>query len=213
MTAFRAPKSLTREKIILTDVDGVLLDFHSSATEFLRNEKKIDITYADWDKSYWLYEIINGTPEQDKEIFSEFSQSEYFRNLSARECALKSLKTLAADGWRFVAVTAAGQGLKHQNMNKVLQYRMDNLEKHFGNIFEDIHITNVYDCKSPILKRYDPTWWVEDSVTNAIIGHETGHRSVIMHTRHYQAEKNTINLPVVKGWDEIEVMVNDFTAE
>lgn len=213
MTAIRAPKSLTREKIILTDVDGVLLDIHTSVNTYLAQEKNIIIDDSEWDRTYWLSEILNVSKDVERNIFADFSQSDYFRNLSARECALKSLKNLAADGWRFVAVTAAGQGLENQNMNKVLQNRMDNLEKHFGNIFEDIHITNVFECKSPVLKRYDPTWWVEDSVTNAIVGHENGHRSVIMHTRHYQAEKNTINLPVVKGWDEIEVMVNDFTAE
>ena len=211
MTALRAQQT-THEKIILTDVDGVLLDIHTSMNHFLEKEKNIIFDDSEWNKTYWLSEILNVTKDVERDLFAEFSQSDYFKNLSARECALTSLQNLANDGWRFVAVTAAGQGLKSQNMNKVLQNRMDNLEKHFGNVFEDIHITNVFDCKSPVLKRYNPTWWVEDSVTNAIVGHENGHRSVIMHTRHYAAEKNTINLPVVQSWGEIEAMVNDHGA-
>lgn len=197
-------------KVILTDVDGVLLNFQHTISEFMAAEKNIHISDEQWNKSYWLHEILESEPEKDKDIFVELMHSDYFRRVPAKECAKRTLQNLAKDGWRFIAITAAGQGHPDQNMHKVRQNRMDNLETHFGNIFDDLHIMNFFDCKRDFLRLYDPTWWVEDSVTNALVGHEVGHRSVIMETRYYKPERNTANLPVVKSWDEIQTMIDEW---
>ena len=198
----------TDEKVILTDVDGVLLDLPTQMSLFLKEEKNIIVTAEDWKKSYWLHDIIGGDWDSDKKLFIEFTHSEYFKNLPAKECALKVIEDLKSEGWKFVAITAAGQDCQTQNLELVHRNRLDNLENHFGDVFTDLHITHYNQCKSVKLKDFQESWWVEDSVKNANIGHDHGHKAVIMNSPYYKEEDNIKNLPVAESWYCIKEMID-----
>ena len=217
MTASTALKDIASqihedEKVILTDVDGVLLDLTPQMSLFLKEEKNIIVTPEDWKKSYWLHEIIGGDIEINRQLFIEFSHSEYFKSVPAKECALEVFEQLKEEGWKFIAITAAGQDCPKQDIKKVHQNRWDNLETHFGDVFTDLHITNFNQCKSVKLKDFQETWWIEDSVKNAHVGHDHGHRAVIMHSQYYKEEENVKKLPVAKSWHCIKEMIDGHEA-
>ncbi len=195
------------EKIILTDVDGVLLDFPAQMTVFLNEQKNANIKLEDWQKSYWIHDLLGCTVEEASQMAVEFSHSDYFKHLPAKECALEAVENLANDGWRFIAITAAGTGCGNQDVKRVHSNRFENLEKHFGSVFDDLHITNFRNCKGPKLEEFDSAWWIEDSVSHANAGHDIGHKSIIIESNHYDPEKNIYNLPLVKTWHEIEALV------
>lgn len=96
--------------------------------------------------------------------------------------------------------------LTHQN-------RMKNLESSFGNVFEDLHITTWKECKSKFLKNYESTWWVEDNIHFAHIGHGIGHKSIIMDSPRYSDTLNEGKLKVVKSWHEISDFIKQFETE
>lgn len=206
MSALKKTKTrfLPHKKTILTDIDGVLLEFLPSLNQFLREEKNIHISLEQWQKSYWLHDHIGGTEQMSRRVFIEFSHSRYFREIPAKKCALDVIAKLKDDGWRFIGITAAGQDNPEQDLGLVKRNRLDNLEHHFGNVFEDLFITQHNQCKSDHLKYYEPTWWIEDSVNNAHIGHAHGHNAIIMKSMYYREEDNKENLPVAESWHCID---------
>lgn len=190
-------------KVILTDIDGVLLEMRPGLTRFLKDEKRIAVTEKDWEKGYYLSDVADISPEQAKAFFIEFTHSDYFKSLDAKTCALEVMQEMGNAGWRFIGITAAGQGCPTQDLKRVRQNRLDNLETHFGALFDDLHLTELMGCKGEILNRYDPSYWIEDSVRNAHIGVEYGHHSLIMHSMYYLEEDNIQRLPVLHNWHEI----------
>ena len=200
-------------KIILTDVDGVLLEMRPGLMRFLQQEKNIPIKETDWDKGYYLSDVIDITPEYAKALFIEFTHSQYFKTLCAKPCALQVMQEMAGEGWRFIAITAAGQNCSTQDLNKVRQNRLDNLEMHFGSVFDDIHLTHLFDCKGGILEQYNPSYWIEDSVKNAHIGSDKGHHALIMHSMYYKQEDNHRGLPVLDNWHEIYSYIQKYEKE
>ncbi len=200
-------------KVILTDVDGVLLDFLPTFTCFLNQEKKIRLTLEDWEKGYLLSDLIDIEPEESKKIFIDFCHSDYFKRLEPKACALEAVSKLAEEGWRFIAVTAANQGCDTQDLLKTAENRLFNLQTHFGAIFEDIYLTDITGCKADTLKRFKPSYWVEDSVANAHIGYEAGHHSLIIKGRHYRDGDNILNLPSFDDWHGIVAYIKDYEQQ
>lgn len=184
--------------IILTDVDGVLLNLLPQLRLFLREEKGIIVEAEDWKKGSQLHEIIGGDLDSDREIFLDFNHSDYFRSLPAVPKAVEAIKTLKDNGWRFVAITACMTGSKRQCYETTYQNRLENLEAHFGNVFEELHLTSWDRCKSDYLRRYQPTWWLEDSLRHANDGHDIGHKSLLIKTQFLKAEHNSKGLPILE---------------
>ena len=137
----------------------------------------------------------------------DFAHSDYFKSIPAKECALSVIEDLKSDGWRFVAITSCLTGSEDQCYQTTHTNRMDNLERFFGNVFEDLHLANWQDGKGSFLERYDPTWWIDDHIDHAHTGHELGHKSIIMHSCMYDETKNKASLPVAKSWHCIKEMI------
>ncbi len=185
------------DNIILTDIDGVLLDLLGQMSVFLKQEKGVIVTNEDWLKGSWLHEIIGGDIESDRALFVEFTHSHYFKTIPAIPNTIKALKTLHETGWRFIAITATGQDCPTQDLDLVKQNRLENLKIHFGDIFEDIHIISVIGSKKDILEQYAPTWWLEDSLKHANDGLSAGHKPILMSTPFLKIDQNKNNIPVI----------------
>lgn len=190
---------MTKNKIILTDVDGVILDFASGFYDFISETHGIEIP-EEAKSNYYIYKDLGLENYNQQEIMTDYAHSEHFTRLPAKECAKQVLQQLRKDGWRFVAITACDTGLERQCHKKTYQNRMDNLEAHFGNIFEDLHLSNWERGKTEFLKRYEPTWWIDDRVSHAEDGHKLGHKSIVMHTEDYKRQENKLGLPVAQSW-------------
>lgn len=190
------------DKIILTDIDGVVLDFGSNFHSFLADVKNIKIPLDEWAApDFW--QTVEWSDE-DKQVFiTEFAHSDYFRDLPAKECALDIFARLRDEGWRFIAITACITDHASQCYDTTWKNRADNLTRHFGPLFEELHLASWSAGKRPFLQHYKPTWWVEDHVGHATEGHRIGHKSLIMNSIRYKPEQNTQKLPLVNSWHDI----------
>ncbi len=192
------------EKLILTDVDGVLLDLHDALKRFMAEEKGISLTEEQWKSTYYIHKILGISREEEQEIIVDFYHSDYFRNIPALPHAVETVQALRDEGWRFIVVTAAIQELARQDIELTRQNRIHNLETVFGkNTFDEYFITEVHGCKSGVLKQFNQAVWVEDSVKNALIGDDCGHVSFVMNSDYYKEGDNHKSLPVANDWRDI----------
>lgn len=195
------------QKVILTDVDGVLLEYDAHLDAYLRAERDIHLKDEDWEGKRFLYEAANIDEDYEISIFVDFMHSSYFRSMPAKKCAQEVVMRLHKEGYRFIAITSVGQGVDYQDMKLTHDNRLHNLELRFPGVFDDVYMTNFHESKADILKQFNASLWVEDTVKNANIGHALGHHSVIMRSRQYRSQDNIHNLPVVDNWHMIETMI------
>lgn len=189
----------TGSNTILTDVDGVLLDwesaFHNWMTTHHGHNQNGNYT------SYWLedrydiprYDIYNKVKE-----FNESSQIGFLEPFRDSVHYVKLLNE--KHNFKFVAVTALSTELT------AIKLRTYNLENVFGkNIFTDVYSIETAACKRDILtdlsKQYYGSWWIEDKAENADVGLECGYRSILI--KHDHNADYSGSAVVANNWSEI----------
>lgn len=120
--------------IILTDVDGVLIQWQSGLPFFAQKygiESK-GIQQLQYTEKFIPYdEIFSGFSEREaKELFNLYNSSEYIRYLAAYRDAIESVNRLKED-YDFISVSALSS-----NMDTILKRRF-NLNAHFPGAFID----------------------------------------------------------------------------
>lgn len=157
-------------KLILVDVDEVLLHWKKEFSKFLHDlEMHPTVPWTTHNMVIWLN---IPRPEVDKLIY-EFNTSGRFENLEEYEYSVESVTKLAEKGYRFVAISACGSD------PLVTKIRRRGLEKSFGKVFDDIHCVDGSVGKRSLLESYPKTWWIDDSKENVLIGHEIGHTTLL----------------------------------
>lgn len=161
--------------MILTDVDGVLLDWFGGFRKFLRAK---GIGVRDGDPALWSMEgWIDATNIQ--ELIAEFNRSPGFAELEPYDDAQRMVAALASHH-DFVAITSClDEPLTHEMRRK-------NLEKHFGPVFKEIICLPLMKSKLEYLKKYPKSWWIEDSMHGAKAGEEAGHKSILINKPYNQ---------------------------
>lgn len=164
--------------LVLVDVDDVILHWTEAFRSFL--EKKGVITTSkyptQWDLTHWV-----GQPALP--FIEEFNHSEDFEHLEADEAAIFYLNRLFNQGFLIHAITSCTDD------PKAVQRRMDNLERHFGNIFEGVTCLPLRGCKEDALRKHQRgSFWVEDKLENAILGAKVGHRAMLIDRPHNRME-------------------------
>jgi len=118
-----------KEKIILTDVDGVLLDWGKGFDQFLNQHYKIKVKDP---SQYTAHLRWEGTREQMKTLTWHFNMSAWMRYLNPFRDAVSVVKQLGQEGWRFVAITSMHiDSYAHK-------LREDNLKELFGDVWNQV---------------------------------------------------------------------------
>ena len=179
----------THDKIILTDIDGVVLNwqwgFDCWMAEHGFESQSNDI--------YDISTAYNIPREQGKKLVKIFNESAvyYIRKLSEQH------------GYEFHAITSLS---KDQNAQKL---RKMNLRKLFGpDVFTRFVILDTGADKDEALAEYQDSdlYFIEDKPANCDSGLNAGLRSVLMahgYNLHYRNDR----VPVVHNWREIHDMV------
>lgn len=164
------------EKLILTDCDGVILDWLDGFMPWMSKrgydpviEGKVEEMYA-LDKKF-------GTPADEMhELVHEYNSSDAMRSLAPYKDAAEVLPQLSERGFRFVAITSLG---RQSTVN-----RSKNLMDLFGNVFDEVICLPQRRCKRNVLKRWENTGllWIEDDPENAMDGQNLGLHGVIVDT-------------------------------
>jgi hypothetical protein len=188
-------------KIILTDADGVLLDWEWAFRVWMTEH---GYQFEESGKTeYGLHHHFKGiTKEEIKKLVKTFNESAAIGFLPAfRDSAFYVKRLHEEHGFQFRVITSLSLD---KNAGKL---REMNLRKIFGNAIESVICLDTGADKDDALEPYrnSSMWWIEDKPENADVGHNIGLCSVLIehgHNMHHRC-----NYPIVKNWKEIYSLV------
>lgn len=188
-----------KDKVILVDCDGVLLDWYYSFTQWmerhgygnpLKTEGKM---YYDISTQYGLAD------GEGLKLVRIFNESAWIRKLTPLRDAIKYVKKLHEEhGYVFHAITSLSTDPYVQSL------RTKNLIDLFGSTtFEKFTYLDTCADKDEALAPYRDTncWWVEDKAKNARLGYDLGLNPLLMSHSFNIGEK--CGAQHVRNWKEI----------
>lgn len=188
----------TREKVIITDCDGVLLDWEYAFDVWMaRHGYKISEC-----NNYSVQIKYNLDVKDAQRLVLMFNESAWVRRLPPLRDAIKYVRKLHNDhGYVFHVITSMTDDEYAQHL------RTKNLRELFG---ETIFERYVYlDCGAPkhnALSEYKDTgcFWVDDLEKNVIDGQNLGLESILMGHEHNVVDiNNPTGIPRVQNWKDI----------
>ena len=192
------------KKLILTDADGVLLDWEWAFNVWMQEHgfEEVPGSKLNYDMS-----MRYGIPkEQVKKLIRLFNESAAIGFLPALRDAMYYVKRLHEEhGYRFHCITSLSLDPNAQKLREM------NLNKLFGtSAFERIVCLDTGADKEEALEEYEGTgcYWLEDKIENSEAGYRAGLRSLLVehgHNMHHYHEGITI----VKNWKEIYQLITD----
>jgi hypothetical protein len=193
-----------KNKIILVDCDGVLLDwewaFHIWMTKHkyvLQHQGKMKY---DISKQYAI------TKEQAVALVKTFNESAAIGFLPPLRDAQHYVKRLHEEhGYVFHAITSLSKDTNAQKLRKM------NVSKIFGEtVFDRFIMLDTGAEKNQALEQYQGTgyYWIEDKITNAVVGHALGLKSLLVEHGH-NMDFEHVEIPRVKSWKEIYRIIVD----
>lgn len=164
-----------KDKIILSDCDGVLLDWRKGFLEWLPDHISNTLASGAMEE-----ENFNNAFDYDMQhidnLAVEFNQSPAISRLEPCKDALEYVRRLGDLGFRFRVCTAMGMSELSQ------QYREYNLYTVFGDYFDEVSLRPVGGSKASWLEQYKDTglFWLEDHVRHAQDGHNLGLQPIVV---------------------------------
>ena len=191
-------------QLILTDADGVLLDWEWAFSVWMQ-ERGYTIKEGA-KKSYYLHHHYNELEEKDaKKVVRTFNESASIGFLPALRDSTYYVKRLHEEyGYQFRVITSLSLDKDAQRLREM------NLRKIFGDAIETVICLATGADKDEALEPYRDSglWWIEDKPANADVGHAMGLKSILVEHGHNMHHK--CSYPVVKNWKEIyERIVNE----
>jgi FMN phosphatase YigB (HAD superfamily) len=191
-----------KNKIILTDADGVLLDWEYAFDVYLRTHGFNKVEGGQF--KYNIGKRYGIEPEQGKKLVKIFNESAGIGFLPPLRDAMYYVKRLHEEhGYVFHCITSLS---KDENAQAL---RTMNLKKLFGETaFEKFIYLDTGADKDEALEPYRNTgyYWIEDKITNAQVGHNLGLKSLLVEHGHNMDDPTPF--PKVKNWKEIyEIIV------
>lgn len=188
-------------KLILTDADGVLLDWEWAFRVWM-TEHGYEFNEAG-KKSYYLTHHYTDTNHDDiMRQVKTFNESAAIGFLPALRDSTHYVKRLHEEhGYQFRVITSLSTD---QNAKKL---REMNLRKIFGSAIENVICIETNAPKDSVLEEYKNSklFWIEDKPENADVGHNLGLNSILMEHGHNMNHK--CNYPIVKNWQQIYEIV------
>ena len=186
------------EKIILTDADGVLLDWEYAFDIWMQQHGFAK--QEGGNLKYCIGKRYGIDVEQSKKLIKMFNESAAIGFLPALRDSMYYVKRLHEEhGYVFHCITSLSADKNAQELRKM------NLRKLFGKTaFEKFVFLDTGEDKDQALTPYKSSklWWVEDKIDNAITGNSLGLSSILMEHGH-NMDKTSAQYTTVKNWREI----------
>jgi hypothetical protein len=187
-----------KNRIILTDADGVLLDWEYAFDVYLQTHgfNKVEGGQFKYDigKRYGI------DKEQGKKLIKIFNESAHIGFLPPLRDAMYYVKRLHEEhGFVFHCITSLSKDENAQELRRM------NLQKLFGSTcFEKFIFLDTGADKDAALEPYRNSgyYWIEDKIVNAEVGHELGLKSLLVEHGHNMDYDNP-NIPRVKNWKDV----------
>ena len=194
---------MKNSKLILTDCDGVLLDWSYRFFEFM-DEKEYTLS-AGYEKVYGVENCFDEVTDKAsaRKLVTEFNESAWIGFLPALRDSVKYVKKLNEEyGYVFGVITSLSTN------QYATALREENLVRIFGeNVFDFIRcIETGADKDSELMEFKDSEcWWIEDKVENAEAGLKYGLNPILMSHPHNQSYliKTKSNMRIAGNWKQI----------
>lgn len=184
-----------KDRVILADCDGVLLDWETSFGKFMANEG-YKITHPDYKRTYNLGERYGIDQDEKLVMVRKHNESEAMKTLAPHRDAVEFVKKIHHEhDYRFLVITSMSDDPTAR------RYRIQNLRNVFGDVFEDFIFLDTGADKDAVLSPFADTgcFWIEDKAENAQAGLDVGLRSLIM--EHGFNMHSTV-APRIKNWQQ-----------
>jgi hypothetical protein len=187
-----------KDKIILTDADGVLLDWEYAFDIWMQEHG-----FQKQGGGQFVYNIgkrYGIDPEQGKKLIKIFNESAAIGFLPALRDSMYYVKRLHEEhGYSFHLITSLSKDYNAQKL------RIMNVEKLFGKTaFSHYIFLDTGEDKDGVLQDYKDTgcWWIEDKIDNCLAGLKVGLNPLLMEHGH-NMDYEHLEIPRVKHWRDI----------
>jgi hypothetical protein len=187
------------DKIILTDADGVLLNWEYAFNIWMEQHGHTPVEGAQF--MYDMSKRYNISKEQSNQLIKIFNESAAIGFLPALRDAMFYVKRLHEEhGFVFHCITSLSLD---PNAGKL---REMNLKKLFGETaFEKVICLATGADKNDALAPYKDSglYWIEDKLENAVVGKKLGLRSILIEHGFNMKEHVPFGIKKVVNWKEI----------
>ena len=209
----------SNNRIILTDVDGVLLEWEHHFTEWMLQRSYFDNEVGegyvgkkvypyklldDKKDTYEMAERFGLTKTEVRKEIREFNKSAWMGNQPPILESQTWVKLLAAEGWTFIPITSQTSDIPAQLLRK------KRLGELFGDhIFTNYHILDTGADKDSALAEFHNTglYWVEDKPKNAVAGLKYGLKPILI-DHPYNRDFNHPEVIRVSNWKQIHSLLH-----
>jgi len=191
---------VTNRKIILTDCDGVLLDWREGFIRFMLNRGHTP--RPEFKTEYLLgtyFGLTDGEFYRHVEMFN--SGRWEFGTLKAEPGAITGIKALSELGYRFIAISACSSS------KQAFVLRRANLYNIFGDVFDEVHCLDLKDGKKSHLAYHEPTFWIEDKMSCCLEGVDAGHKCILI-DQPWNKDFDDRRIEKCQDWDAIVAYIN-----
>ena len=204
-------------RIILTDVDGVLLEWEHHFTKWLQLRsyfdkkgvrkypyKLVDDSHKNLSSSYEMSKRFGVDRDVIRQEIREFNRSAWMGTQRPMLESQTWVKLLAAEGWTFVPITSQTSDVPAQELRK------KRLGELFGDhIFTNYHILGTGADKDGALADFHDTglYWVEDKPKNALAGLSYGLKPILI-DHPYNRDFDHPDIIRVNNWKQIHEILS-----
>jgi beta-phosphoglucomutase-like phosphatase (HAD superfamily) len=186
------------DKLILTDCDGVCLDWEWAFNVWMQEHGFEEVVGS---KLSYDMSVRYGIPkEQVRKLIKVFNESAAIGFLPAMRDSVYYIKRLHEEhGFRFHAITSLSLDPNAQKLREM------NIHKLFGpTAFERVVCLDTGADKHEALEEYEGTgcWWIEDKPENAVAGYRAGLKCLLLEHGHNMHHDHS-DIHLVKNWREI----------
>ncbi len=203
----------TSNRIILTDVDGVLLEWEHHFTKWMLQRTLFDEKGARYhpyrllpnkENTYEMAERFGLTVTEIRKEIREFNRSAWMGTQRPMLESQTWIKLMAAEGWTFIPITSQTSDIPAQ------QLRKKRLGELFGDhVFTNYHILGTGADKDGALAEFHNTglYWVEDKPKNAVAGLKYGLKPILI-DHPYNQDFDHPEVIRVSNWQDIHKIVS-----
>lgn len=178
-------------KVILTDCDGVLLDWETAFYDWMKS-----IGYdVENEGVYDMARVFAMEKTSIKRLIREFNNSAWMGFLKPLRDARSGVARLAEAGYEFHCITSLSLDPNTK------QLRQQNLDNVFGKgVFSELICLDTGADKDDVLSQYalSELYWLEDKIENAECGKKFGLKPILISHEHNKEAENITRLDTWK---------------
>ncbi len=188
-----------KKKLILVDIDGVVLAHGTQFFHWLDHKGYLKGTNEE-EKTDFLYKWHHREPDHLADLYSRSSEEIIYTYQEPFKDAKHYLHLLNDLGWKFKAITC------HGSSSESKEQRRRNLFYHFEEkIWDEIICLGHTESKQATLEKHkgENLIWVEDTYSNALVGHKLGLTSIWMRNNNHPPKCADCPIIEADNWQEI----------